>query len=74
MSIAGLPIILWLVLIYATLAVIYSWRLSRKQRVKEMELFDLQEKLVVKQRLLRKKEKELNLKEIRQTKNKRGLK
>ena len=65
MNITNLPIILWLVLIYATLATIYSWIVSRKQKAKEWELLELQNKLSVKQRFLNKKQKELNLLEIK---------
>lgn len=65
MQITDLPIILWLVLIYATLATVYSWKLSRKQKAKEWELLELQNKLSVKQRFLNKKQKELNKLEIK---------
>jgi len=61
----NLPIILWLVLIYATLASIYSWTVSRKQKSKEWELLELQNKLSVKAKSLNKKQKELNLLEIK---------
>lgn len=65
MNITNLPIILWLVLIYATLATIYSWIVSRKQKAKEWELLELQNKLSVKARFLNKKQKELNILEIK---------
>ncbi len=65
MSLGSLPIILWLVLIYATLASIYAWNLSRKQKAKEWELMELQNKLSTKQRFLNKKQKDLNLLEIK---------
>ena len=65
MSLGSLPIVLWLVLIYATLASTYAWILSRKQKAKEWELLELQNKLSVKQRFLNKKQKELNILEYR---------
>jgi len=65
MNTTSLPIILWLVLIYATLSTVYSWIVSRKQKAKEWELLELQNKLSVKQRFLNKKQKELNLLEIK---------